>query len=146
MQAAEKLEFVRTLQQQGMRVAMVGDGINDAPVLAGADVSIAIASGTDLAKIGADLVLLGERLMPLVDGIRCARRARRIIRQNLVWAILYNAIAVPLAASGTLQPWIAAVGMSASSLLVVLNALRLLGGDRAAAMAESGGDMEAIKA
>jgi Cu2+-exporting ATPase len=126
MRAQQKLQFARTLQSQGHGVTMVGDGVNDAPVLAGADVSVAIASGTDLAKISADLVLMGERLSPLVRGIESARRTRHIIQQNLAWAALYNLTAVPLAACGWLQPWMAAIGMSASSLLVVLNAMRLL--------------------
>jgi len=127
MRAADKLALVRALQAQGHRVVMVGDGVNDAPVLAGADVAVALGSGTDLAKVSADVVLLGEALAPLVIGIECARSTRRIIRQNLAWAVLYNAAAVPLAAIGWLEPWMAALGMSASSLLVVLNAMRLLG-------------------
>ena len=96
-------------------------------VLAGADVSIAVGGGTDLAKVSAEVVLLGESLAPLVLGVEAARRCMRVIRQNIAWAILYNVTAVPLAASGWLQPWMAAIGMSTSSLLVVLNAMRLLG-------------------
>ncbi|MEJ2602810.1 MAG: heavy metal translocating P-type ATPase [Gammaproteobacteria bacterium] len=121
----DKLDWVRAMQSAGETVALVGDGINDAPVLAGADVSIAMGAGTTLAQSSADAVLLGESLTPLLTAVDVARRTRRIIRQNIGWAIGYNLLAVPLAASGTLAPWMAAIGMSASSLLVVLNALRL---------------------
>jgi Cu2+-exporting ATPase len=126
LRAADKLTYVRSLQAQRHIVAMVGDGVNDAPVLAGADVSVAIGGGTDLAKVSADIVMLGEALAPLPAGIVTARRCMLIIRQNITWAVLYNAAAVPLAASGWVQPWMAAIGMSASSLLVTLNAMRLL--------------------
>ena len=126
LRAEEKLGLVEQLQRAGNRVVMVGDGVNDAPVLAAADVSVAIASGTDLAKLNADLVLLGEGLGALVGAVESARRMLRIIRQNLYWAVLYNLTAVPLAASGRLEPWMAALGMSLSSLFVVLNAMRLL--------------------
>jgi P-type Cu2+ transporter len=126
LSASDKLAVVHALQADGHRVVMVGDGVNDAPVLAGADVSVAIGSGTDLAQVSSDAVLLGEGLTPLVAAVQTSRRMLQVIRQNLAWAVLYNATAVPLAASGWLEPWVAAVGMSLSSLLVVLNATRLL--------------------
>jgi Cu2+-exporting ATPase len=120
-----KLERIRELQAHGEVVAMVGDGINDAPVLAGADVSLAIADGATLAQRAADIVLTSPSLLRIPQALVLARRTRRIIRQNLAWAIAYNLLALPLAASGTLKPWQAALGMAASSLLVTLNALRL---------------------
>ena len=120
-----KLSRMRSLQSQGQVVAMVGDGINDAPVLAGADVSLAMADGAAIAQRAADLVVTSPSLVRLPQAIRLARRTRQVIRQNLAWAIAYNAIALPAAASGALSPWLAAAGMAASSLLVTLNALRL---------------------
>ena len=122
----EKLAYVEDLQKQGRKVLMVGDGINDAPVLAQADVSAAVAAGADVARDGADLVLLNDDLNILPATIAQARRTREIIRQNLAWASAYNIIAVPLAVLGYVKPWIAALGMSISSLFVVGNALRLL--------------------
>ena len=125
LSAAAKLEWVQQREQSGARVAVVGDGINDAPVLAGATVSVAMVSGTDLAKQAADALLLNGNLRTLAAAIRIARKNRRIIRQNLSWALLYNGLALPLAAMGWVTPWQAAIGMSLSSLLVVGNALRL---------------------
>jgi Cu2+-exporting ATPase len=137
LRAEEKLTLVEQLQHAGHRVVMVGDGVNDAPVLAAADVSVAIASGADLAKVNADFVLLGDGLGALAGAIESARRMLRVIRQNLCWAVLYNLTAVPLAASGRLEPWMAALGMSLSSLLVVLNAMRLLRASRPKAAAST---------
>ncbi|MGB4347202.1 MAG: HAD-IC family P-type ATPase, partial [Burkholderiaceae bacterium] len=122
---AQKMAFVQALQQQGAVVAMVGDGINDAAVLRAADVSFAMGSGAALAQSHADTVLLSGHLSGLLDAARTARQTMGVIRQNLLWATLYNLLAIPAAALGMLSPWMAGVGMSASSALVVLNALRL---------------------
>lgn len=121
----DKLAYVRERQAAGEVVAMVGDGINDAPVLAGADVSLALADGAALAQRAADFVIGSGALRRIPQAIALARRSRRIVRQNLAWAIGYNLLALPLAATGHVTPWIAAVGMALSSLLVTLNALRL---------------------
>ena len=121
----DKLAHIQQLQRQGAQVIMVGDGINDIPVLAGAQTSIAMGSATDLAKTNADAVLISSEVTCLVDAIVLARKTQRIIRQNLGWAICYNLLALPLAALGFVAPYMAAIGMSTSSLVVVGNALRL---------------------
>ena len=121
----DKLATIRALQQAGEVVVMVGDGINDAPVLAGADASIAPSHAASLAQSSADILMLGNSLQPIVTALRASRQTMRVVRQNLGWAIVYNLAAVPLAATGFVPPWLAAIGMSASSLIVVLNALRL---------------------
>ncbi len=126
MSPADKLQFVKSLQNQGAIVAMIGDGINDAPVLASAQISIAMGSGTQVAKASADMILLSEQLSQLQLAVHTAQKTLSIIRQNLIWAIGYNLLALPAAAVGWIAPWLAALGMSTSSLVVVLNALRLL--------------------
>ncbi len=125
MRPDDKLRHVQALQRQGAVVVMVGDGINDAPVLAVADVSVAMRGAADISQASADMILMSDELGALAAGMRLANRTLRIIRQNLVWAVSYNLVALPAAALGFVAPWMAAIGMSSSSLLVVVNALRL---------------------
>ncbi|WP_095152678.1 heavy metal translocating P-type ATPase [Pseudomonas sp. Irchel s3b5] len=121
----DKLQVLQQLHKEGRKVLMLGDGVNDVPVLAAADISVAMGSATDLAKTSADAVLLSNRLDALVQAFSLARRTRRVIIENLLWAALYNGLMLPFAALGWITPVWAAVGMSISSLTVVLNALRL---------------------
>lgn len=120
-----KLQIVSDAQRSGASVAVVGDGINDAPVLAKADVSVVLDAGAALAQSQADLIILGGRLSALPVAVRISRRALKVVNQNLVWAAAYNLVCIPLAMAGLLPAWLAGLGMAASSLAVVLNALRL---------------------
>ena len=121
-----KLTYVKNLQQQGKTVLMVGDGINDAPVLVQADVSIAVDGGADVAQAGSDLVMVQANMDLVALALQQGKKTRRIIQENLLWAAVYNVVAVPIAMMGFANPWIAALGMAISSLLVTFNAMRLL--------------------
>lgn len=121
-----KLAYIKSLQQSGKRAIMLGDGINDAPVLAAADVSVAVGNASDLAKNAADVVLLNPKLSSLVDLIEMAARTKQKIKQNIAWALSYNLLVLPFAVSGLLTPWQAALGMSLSSIIVVYNSTRLM--------------------
>ena len=121
-----KLEQIQERRRAGEKVLMVGDGVNDAPVLAAADVSMTVKGGAELANSTADMILTGESLTLVLKAREVATRTRQLIRQNLAWAVAYNTSVMPLAVSGLLKPWMAAIGMSLSSLLVVANAARLV--------------------
>ncbi|MCA9947834.1 MAG: cation-translocating P-type ATPase, partial [Anaerolineales bacterium] len=125
LRPAEKAERIRTWQEAAEKVAMAGDGVNDAPALAQADLSFTVAGGTDVAGETSDVILTQPDLTLVPQFIKRSRRTRRIILENLGWAFAYNLLAVPLAAFGIISPVIAAVAMAASSLLVVGNSLRL---------------------
>ena len=122
---AEKAAIIGRLKQEGRRVLMVGDGLNDTVALASAHVSISPASALDAARAAADIVLLGQDLAPIADARRIAVQARRRIKENFALSLAYNAVAVPIALVGLATPLIAALAMSASSLTVTLNAMRL---------------------
>jgi len=121
-----KLDYLKAARSKGHHTLMLGDGINDVPVLAGADVSATVVEASDLVKSKADALLLTRRLEPLAELIEVARQTRRITRQNLAWALAYNLVAIPVAAMGFLPPWLAALGMASSSTLVMFNATRIL--------------------
>lgn len=131
MSPESKRAFIEGLQGDGAVVAMLGDGVNDAPVLAQAQVSVAMGSGTELARAQGDMVLLSGSFDALTRGLDTARATLAVVRQNLRWAFAYNLLAIPPAMMGWISPWMAGVGMSASSLIVVLNALRLQRRDKA---------------
>jgi len=121
----QKAGFVKKLQQQGQRVAFVGDGINDAPALEQADLGIAVSRASDVAREAADIILLNSEIEAVPEALGLARATLRTIRQNLFWAFFYNAVGIPLAALGFMSPILCALAMGLSDLVVIGNALRL---------------------
>ena len=140
----DKLARLRDLQARGDKVLMIGDGINDGPVLAAADVSMAMGHGSSIAHAAGDLLLLRDSLASLPESVRVARRTMQVVRQNMRWAVAYNLAAVPVAALGLMPPWVAAIGMSLSSLLVVLNARRIVTESRPSPVAAPGAAAEPV--
>lgn len=126
LSAENKLHTIQRLQQNNKVVLAVGDGLNDAPILAAADIGFAMGSGSDLSRTRAGGVVLNDKLQVIKHAFECAQKTRQIIRQNLAWAIGYNTIALPFAIVGAIPPWLAAIGMSTSSLIVTLNSMRLI--------------------
>ncbi len=126
LKAEQKIAHIADIQSKGMPCVMVGDGVNDAPVLSQADVSISLKQGAYLAHSASDLIVLGQSLNPLIDALKVSQKTNRVIKQNLLWSLVYNLSVTPIAMMGLLAPWMAAIGMSLSSLLVVLNSRRLL--------------------
>jgi Cu2+-exporting ATPase len=141
----DKLLHLHRAQQRGDKVLMMGDGINDVPVLSGADISVAMAAASDLAQTSADGVLLNDNLLVIADALALARRTRRIIKQNLAFSLTYNVLALPMAAAGLISPWVAALGMTASSLVVIFNALRLNRSPQNLAMPASGRPVDSLE-
>ena len=140
MTASAKLEWIRSSEDSGSRLLFVGDGLNDAPTLAAAGTSASFAAAPQLSLLASDFVILGESLAPLAAARRIARRSRRLLAQNVAWALAYNVLAVPLAAFGLVPPWAAALGMSVSSLAVVANAMRLARPADGETLSEKSGD------
>lgn len=122
---ASKIRKIDEFQKQGHRIAMIGDGINDAPALAKANLGIAMGSGTDIAKNTADITIMNTDLYAVIKAIRLSKNTMRIIKQNFFWAFIFNIIGIPLAVSGNLSPTFAAAAMACSSVSVISNSLRL---------------------